>query len=61
MQLITMSREERTLMSRILRRLLMWAADALERSLIMVPDLDEADAMRRDPYLGAHVDGGARR
>jgi|EndMetStandDraft_2_1072991.scaffolds.fasta_scaffold6658835_1 hypothetical protein len=39
-------------MSRMLGRLLMWVADALDRSLIMVPDLDETDAWHRGPCLG---------
>jgi len=41
-------------MTRILGRLIVWVADALERSLILVPDLDEGDAMRR----GHHPPGG---
>jgi hypothetical protein len=48
-------------MSRTLGRLLVWVADALERSLILVPDLDEADAMRRGPYFADWMDTGARR
>jgi hypothetical protein len=33
-----------TSMSRMLGRVLIWIAEALDRNLILVPDLDEADA-----------------
>jgi hypothetical protein len=48
-------------MSRILGRLLVWVTDALERSLILVPDIDEVDGMRRGPYFTDRMDTGARR
>jgi hypothetical protein len=48
-------------MSRMLGRLLVWVGDALDRSLIMVPDLDEADAWHRGPYPSDRVDRGTRR
>jgi hypothetical protein len=34
-------------MSRVLERLLLWVADALDRNLVTVPDVDVADHPRR--------------
>jgi hypothetical protein len=48
-------------MSRIMGRLIIWVADALERSLIMVPDLDEADTAHLGPCPGDRADWGAPR
>ena len=48
-------------MFEFLGRLLTRAAEALDRSLIMVPDVDEADAMLTTRHLNAVVVKGVGR
>jgi hypothetical protein len=47
-------------MTRVLERLMIWVADALDRSLLTVPDLDELEAPTQVRLQTIPVIGGRK-